>query len=244
MVSFPTKIFTLCSVTIFLCVTSLNANNFFDDPLKKSGTIVLDPGHGGSNYGIKGVGGLYEKNITLKIANLIFKELEKNHNVFLTRTDDYKLSNVKRTSIANSKNADLFISIHTGGSLNKKSTGTRIYYYSQNLEINIKSHKDKNSLSNGSDGPVLWENVQLRHGIESLALARSIKNSMDPQTIITGSKIIILKGADMPSILLEIGFQTNTIEASRLSDEGLMKEYAKNFSKGIELFLKKREKND
>ncbi|MCP3925333.1 MAG: N-acetylmuramoyl-L-alanine amidase [Desulfobacterales bacterium] len=241
MVDYSKKIFPVCCLIIFLAITSVKADSFFEDPLKGRRTIVLDPGHGGSDYGIKGVKGAYEKNITLRIAKLVLKELSKKHDVILTRSGDYKLSTINRAAIANKNKADIFISFHTGGSFNKKASGSRIYYYSKNLEINKKRKKTAENQFSSFEEPVPFEKVQLKHIYNSFKLATYIKNNIHKNIdsiIITGSNIHVLKGADMPSILIEIGFLTNFTESSKFLKEPFLLDYAINISIGVDLFLK------
>lgn len=238
---------TFIFLAFFLIQTSAfretsNAANFFDDPLKKSGTVVLDPGHGGSDYGNRSKNGLHEKNITLALAKLILKELEKDYRVHLTRNDDYKLSLLKRASIANNKKGDIFISLHSGNSLNNKATNSRIMYY-----LNTPGKKPV------SYGPIdytdiqqprLWDSIQLKHMKASFELAKVFKSVLGKNTVINGGKIFVLKGADMPAVLIETDFLSNSVDSKNLSKNSYIKRLAVDISKGIRFFLRKSEKNN
>lgn len=87
-------------------------------------TIVIDPGHGGSDTGFKFPGRIPEKNITLSIAGFLQKSLEKiGLKAVLLRGADVEITQSKRLSIANRHGADLVISIHVGGSVNPDKSG-------------------------------------------------------------------------------------------------------------------------
>ena len=89
--------------------------------LKKSFTVVIDPGHGGKDPGAIGTNGTFEKDINLKMS-IILKNLlsSKNIKVILTRNNDKYLFLNQRVSFAEKVNADIFISIHSDSSRNKK----------------------------------------------------------------------------------------------------------------------------
>jgi len=92
-------------------------------------TIVIDPGHGGYDIGARGPDGTFEKNVTMEFARVLALELEKTYKVILTRTDDYWVDIPERTAMANHVNADMFVSIHTGGSFLHQASGISLYYY-------------------------------------------------------------------------------------------------------------------
>ncbi len=97
--------------------------------------IVLDPGHGGRESGARGADGTAEKAVALKLAELIATELERDYKVTLTRTDDYHVDLDHRTALANHLKADIFISLHTGGSFVYSSAGPIVYYYQNAPQI-------------------------------------------------------------------------------------------------------------
>jgi len=100
-------------------------------PLRKF-NIVIDPGHGGRDPGAIGPNGTKEKYVTLDIARKLEKYLKEQRsdvNITLTRRQDVYISKAARKKIARSRNADLFISIHTNGSSKTHLNQTEIYYY-------------------------------------------------------------------------------------------------------------------
>ena len=206
--------------------------------------IVLDPGHGGHDKGAQGMNETYEKTVTLKLAHIIAKELKDKYMVFLTRTDDYWLDIPSRIDAANHSEADLFISIHSGGSFLHKASGIYIYYHnkisgsatileSTTLLKTIKNNKIRTQ----------WYNIQNRHKTTSHVLAESVKSRINENIKFAKCKVqsaplIVLSGADMPAILIETGYISNPAEEKELKDAKVLYNLAKCISKGIEDFFK------
>lgn len=92
-------------------------------------TICLDPGHGGNDSGAIGVNNVYEKNLTLKIAQYCKQELEKyNCHVVMTRTGDTNPSLEERADYAKSQGAQYLISIHLNSAAGGGAVGAEVYY--------------------------------------------------------------------------------------------------------------------
>ncbi|PLX16709.1 MAG: hypothetical protein C0601_09540 [Candidatus Muiribacterium halophilum] len=103
--------------------------------------IVIDPGHGGSDYGITKFG-IYEKDIVLSIGRKLFDKLsEGDASVFLTRKGNENLTDEKRSYVANSNRAQLFLSLHLAFSRDEKISGFSIYYSPQS-ENDLKDKQD------------------------------------------------------------------------------------------------------
>jgi len=211
----------------------------FDDRL---GTVVIDPGHGGHDQGASGPSGVLEKNVTLALARLIARELESDFRVVLTRTDDYGLDLFKRTGTANNKQADLFISLHTGASFLHNAKGLTIFYY-QGMSMN--SHKDDSPVGNAaSPARPPWHEIQDRYVTQSVHLAETIQKQLLAQATFIESRLqkaplAVLEGADMPAVLIEVGYLTNPIEEKALNDQTILADYARGISRGIQAFLRK-----
>jgi len=207
--------------------------------------IVIDPGHGGQDFGAKGSDGTLEKTVTLELARLIASELEPEFKVVLTRTDDYQVDLDNRTALANHLKADIFISIHTGASFAHRATGTSIYYY-QNFS---KSDSGKRQPLSPADQtqiePIFWKNVQSSHLSKSRALSRTIDDRLKRitaiQSRIESSPLAVLQGAAMPAILIEIGYLTNPAEEKNLSDNRFLMDFAEQIRMGIEDFLSRNQ---
>jgi len=217
---------------------------------EKLATIVIDPGHGGGDYGNSGPARLVEKDITLAVAKLIVKERKGTYRVVLTRTGDYGLSLFERTAAANHQRADLFISLHAGGSTSKQKAGCTIYYFkpaSPGEALSSSHLPDPESLQ---DTPTLWSNCQAVHISKSRAAAEAIASRFSKPFISTGSPLkttiqgyplIVLSGADMPALLMEIGYLTNPGEEKNLSTNEYLSEIANRICQGIDEFFLKKE---
>jgi len=221
-----------------LSVPSEAKKILFDDRL---GTVVIDPGHGGNDLGAKGPSGTLEKNVTLELARLIARELENDFRVILTRTDDYGIDLFKRTGTANYKQADLFISLHTGASFLHNAKGLTIFYY-QGTPVNTPKDDPTGPSDTDASHP-LWHQIQERHVTQSVRLAETIQKQLLAQTTFIESRLLkaplaVLEGADMPAVLIEIGYLTNPIEEKTLSDPEALADYARGISRGIQLFFR------
>lgn len=228
-------------IVISLCITSVNveAKELFFDKHKK--TVVLDPGHGGHDRGARGPEGTYEKTVVLTLARMIVSELGDKYRVFLIRTDDYQLDIPARTALANHQKADLFISIHTGGSFLHQAGGMTVYYYNEILH----EAADKEKLKNSCD-LIPWDDLQKRHKPASKVLAKLMKHHLNEkikyiETGIEGMPLIVLSGADMPAILIEIGCLTNPLEEKKMLDTKVLADLTKAISNGIDDFLLKKQ---
>ena len=202
--------------------------------------IVLDPGHGGRETGARGADGTTEKAVALTLAQLIAAELQRDYKVTLTRTDDYHVDLDNRTALANHLKADVFVSLHTGGSFVYSSAGPIVYHYQ---DASIPSQSRSPALQGENKNiSIPWDRVQSNHLEKSRILAhvmsahlntlKSIKNVR-----IQGAPLTVLQGADMPAILIEVGYLTNPAEEKNLGSKHFLTGIAAQISKGIENFL-------
>ncbi|MBI3753190.1 MAG: N-acetylmuramoyl-L-alanine amidase [Deltaproteobacteria bacterium] len=199
--------------------------------------IVIDPGHGGEDTGAIGPSGVKEKDINLEIA----KKLEKlilqkmDVKVILTRTDDTFIPLEQRSAIANKSKADLFISIHANAAYRKGASGVETYFLSfdatdedakraadfENAIVSISNKKQDNK--NADDlKSILMDMAQTEFLNESSQLAEIIQENLC-QTMrrknrgIKQAPFIVLAGAAMPAVLVEVGFISNAKEEKRLA---------------------------
>ncbi|RZB31945.1 MAG: N-acetylmuramoyl-L-alanine amidase [Desulfobacteraceae bacterium Eth-SRB1] len=234
-------------VVLLLCIIAANvkAKELFFDRHKK--TVVLDPGHGGHDRGAHGPDGTYEKTVALTLARMIAAELENKYRVFLTRTDDYRIDIPERTFLANHQEADLFISIHTGGSFLHQAGGMTVYYY-QEISQKALLHEadtDQENLKNGYH-LAIWNDLQKRHKPASKVSAKLMQHHLNEkikyiETGIEGMPLIVLSGADMPAILIEIGYITNPLEEKKMLDAKVLADLTEAVSSGIDDFLLKKQ---
>ena len=190
----------------------------FDDlpevPINKF-YVVLDPGHGGSDVGAIGIGGMQETDVVLEVSLMVAELLrDKGVDVKLTRTTDIDVELSERVSIANKTNADIFVSIHANASTGKKSeiNGLETFYYS------------------GWRGKLLAELIQT----EILRVSPG-----SPDRGFKRGRYYVIKNTDMPAVLVEIGFLTGKLDARRLEKEIHRKRLAYAIAKGILEYLSK-----
>ena len=229
---------------IFVCSQTLQATPKKPIFVQQTKTIVLDPGHGGHDTGASGAQGAFEKNVTLALARMLSEELENTYRVILTRTDDYFLNIPSRTSMANHANADLFISIHAGGSFLHQASGITLYFFDSISESVLSPDTNSSKPLDKIDHQSLWSNIQNRHQTSSKILANLLLNRINEQNIfkkgeILGAPLKVLEGADMPAVCLEIGYITNPAEEKSLQDINVLSNISQGIRNGIDDFFEK-----
>ena len=206
-------------------------------------TIVIDPGHGGYEEGGKGPEGTLEKTVTLKFANVLAEELGKTYKTILTRTDDYWIDIPDRSATANHVGAEIFISIHAGGSFLHQARGMSLYYFRKTSKATLGIDPDPSKEFKSADAEVTWANIQNRHQQKSKILAETIRDSIAKQTSyqpdIQGAPLMVLEGADMPAIIVEIGYITNPVDEKSFQNIDVLKRIAKEIRNGIDDFFEK-----
>jgi len=196
--------------------------------------IVIDPGHGGRDYGAPGyLKGVHEKNVSLELSRRLAKKIweELGCEVIMTRNSDMNLTLEERTAIANTKNADLFISIHTNAVRNRSAYGIETFFLNlatDNDAIMTAARENATSTRNISDlQTILIDLMQNAKINESSRLAVHVQNSMSHHLRKHYSQInskgvkqapfYVLLGAQMPAILIEASFISNPRECKRLN---------------------------
>jgi N-acetylmuramoyl-L-alanine amidase len=195
--------------------------------------IVIDPGHGGADPGAPGYfKGIWEKDIVLKMAKKLAVILRDRLNctVLLTRSTDKKLALEERTAIANTKRADLFISLHCNAAKNRNLRGIETYFLNlatDNQAITVAARENATSEKNISDLAYILSDLMKHTKIEeSTRLANIVQTSvvagMGKQYSeiadlgVKQAPFYVLLGARMPSILVETSFLSNKKECKRL----------------------------
>ncbi len=218
-------------------------------------TIIIDPGHGGKDPGAPGYfKGVNEKNITLKIAKRLVRKMRKqlNCNVLLTRSTDRYLTLEERTAIANTKNADLFISIHCNASRNRRLTGIETYYLNlatDDQAIEVAARENATSRRNISDLESILNDLMKNEKInESSRLAADVQRALCRgmrkkyrgivNLGVKQAPFYVLIGARMPSILVETSFISNRKECKRLLSSRYEDCLCDSIIKGVEKYIK------
>jgi N-acetylmuramoyl-L-alanine amidase len=220
----------------------------------KIGRIVLDPGHGGHDTGSIGRGGLREKDLVLALALDLEKQLEERlqAEVVLTRSDDTFVPLEERTALANQHQADLFVSIHANSSNHRTASGVETYYLSfANSEEarEVAARENAATLRTISDlGDLVKRIATAEKSAESRELASILQRKLygGVQRIypaarnrgVRSAPFIVLIGANMPSVLAEVGFISNPRDERALRrDSGRQQLVAALFA-GIEGYMK------
>jgi N-acetylmuramoyl-L-alanine amidase len=171
--------------------------------------VVVDPGHGGSDVGAVGVGGLSEVDVVDPISREVAQILEQNGvQVVLTRQDNRTVELAPRTQLANRLNATLFVSIHANAAYRAGASGLETFYY--------------------QDG------YRLAQYIQNSMLA----NFQMPDRGVKRARFYVLRNTRMPSVLVETGFLTNTYDAAILANPAQRSRMAQAIAQGILQYLR------
>lgn len=227
---------------------------------KKHKKIVLDAGHGGKDCGAMSANLVCEKDIVLEVVKFLHKELKKRgYSVLLTRDKDIYIDLVGRTELANKKGADLFISVHAN-SIPKHSTsnahGIETYFLStarseRARKVAEQENKDDVNLMDYFSKSLLLNSLNTQRLIVSNKLAIDVQYGMlqsvrknYPDVVDGGVRegpFWVLAGALMPSILIEIGYNSHAIESKRIQSKPYQKILAKGIADGIDSFFSKND---
>lgn len=166
--------------------------------------VVVDPGHGGSDMGAIGIGGLQEKDVVFDISMQVAQILEQNGvQAVMTRQEDRTVELEPRTVLANRINADLFVSIHANAAENSSANGVETFFY--------------------ESGGVLADYIQ-----------RSIMESFDmPNRGLKRARFYVIRNTQMPAVLVEVGFVTGTEDSRILADPGQRTRMAQAIARGV-----------
>lgn len=242
----PLQIFALLTITLqTLSLPVIYADQEpFDSHLNKP-TVVIDPGHGGEEAGASGPDNTLEKNITLFIAKQIKKGLSSSCNVILTRTDDYWVNTGNRTEIANGAKANLFISLHTGGSFIHETSGIDFIFYKP-PEGTGDDSSDSPTEQTGALKKTMWGSAQTKYTPISKWFANSLYKqfSLTPKygtSRVSGLPATVLSGANMPAVIIETGYITNPTQEKLLKNPDFLSDFANDICTGVNRFFDKHE---
>ncbi|GAA6952123.1 N-acetylmuramoyl-L-alanine amidase [Helicobacter pylori] len=233
---------------------------FIKTKRKKHKKIVLDAGHGGKDCGAMSANLVCEKDIVLEVVKFLHKELKKRgYSVLLTRDKDIYIDLVARTELANKKSVDLFISVHAN-SIPKRSTsnahGIETYFLStarseRARKVAEQENKDDVNLMDYFSRSLLLNSLNTQRLIVSNKLAIDVQYGMlqsirknYPDVVDGGVRegpFWVLAGALMPSILIEIGYNSHAIESKRIQSKPYQKILAKGIADGIDSFFSKND---
>lgn len=223
----------------------------------KIGAILIDPGHGGKDPGASGtfkVNGktikVQEKDVVLFIGKMLYSRLKAAYpekQIIMTRYGDTFPQLSERTDIANNvklgaNEAILYVSIHANASLNKASSGYEVWYLSPGYRRTVL---DK-SATGGDNSlfPILNSMMEEEYTTESILIAKFIMDGLGAQIGnlskargIKAEEWFVVRNANMPSVLIEVGFVTNEKEALNLNTESYLQKIALGIYNGISAFV-------
>jgi len=218
-------------------------------------TIVVDAGHGGKDPGAMSKSGLKEKVITLDIAKRLARILKRECRckIVLTRKKDVYISLNQRTAIANSVNADLFVSVHVNAATNGRANGIETFFLSparSRRAMLIAARENMVKMRKSSAGMddinfIFSDMVNTDKINQSNKMAGSVQNSL-VHTVngryktknlgVKRAMFYVLHGARMPSVLVEVGFISNRKEEKRLKSRTWRQRVAQGIALGVKRY--------
>jgi N-acetylmuramoyl-L-alanine amidase len=186
-------------------------------------TVVIDPGHGGDDSGVRGAGGAIEKTLTLQAARRLKGAIESRLGlrVLLTRDGDESVPIDRRTALANNNKADLLVSLHANASFQSSVRGAQV------LSLSLEDYKNRaRGLPVSLPVPVVgggtrvidampWDLAQIPHAPKSASIAGIMVRHLTEHGIPMYARsndqepLRLLVGANMPAVLVEMGFLSN-----------------------------------
>ncbi|MFT0472615.1 N-acetylmuramoyl-L-alanine amidase [Pseudomonas antarctica] len=229
---------------------------------KRDIIVVVDPGHGGKDPGAIGSKGQREKDVVLSIAQLLAKRLkrEKGFDVKLVRNDDFFVPLRKRVDIARQHKADMFISVHADAAPRLTASGASVYALSEggatSATARFMAQRENGAdllgattLLNLKDKDPMLAGVILDMSMNatiasSLQLGSSVLGSLQSITTLHQKRVeqagfAVLKSPDVPSILVETGFISNTRDAQRLVTARHQQAVADGLFEGLKKYFEK-----
>jgi N-acetylmuramoyl-L-alanine amidase len=216
--------------------------------------IIIDPGHGGKDKGAIGKNNVYEKDLNLKIAKKLAQRIQQDLKLetYLTRDSDRFIPLEERTAIANTRHADLFISIHINASPNPQAEGVETYFLNLATDeesIRVAAFENATSTKRISDMQKILKDLMLNTKIdESNRLANRIQQHL-VQCLnekygpirnlgVKQAPFYVLIGAQMPAILVETSFISNDRERERLCQDDYQDQVVEGLFQGVKGYIK------
>jgi len=226
------------------------------DNLKRDIVVAISAGHGGEDPGAIGVNRLQEKKVTLAIAREIQRQINATpgYKAVMVRDGDYGMTLKQRTRIAHNNDADFFIAIHADSFKSSKARGTTIYALSQrgatSEQARLLAEKENAADLIGGIGKVSLDDKDevLRSVLLDLSMTASIAASLEAgekiinsvgkvthmrRTNVEQANFVVLRSADIPSLLVESGYITNPSDAKNLDSRRWRERFAAAIVNGI-----------
>ena len=227
---------------------------------KRDIIVVIDAGHGGEDPGASGSRGQREKDVVLSIARELQRQVNgmKGFRAELTRTGDYFIPLRGRTEIARKKGADLFVSIHADAAPSAAAFGASVFALSDRGATSetarwLADSENRSDLIGGAGNVSLDDKDRMLAGVlldlsmtasltSSLNVGQKVLSNIGRVTPLHKQRVeqagfMVLKSPDIPSILVETGFISNSNEASKLSSASHQQALARSISSGVRQFF-------
>jgi len=214
-------------------------------------TYVIDAGHGGLDSGAIGVRGTLEKDINLSVARELARQLRKvkDVKVIMTRDKDEFIALAQRTAIANHANADLFVSIHCNSALSSKGNGFESYYLAadatdkaaaavarvENSVVRLEAEKgaDRSKLGQLLASMAVYNFMNESSKFASIISKKIRDKSNVEKAAVKEADFFVLRGAQMPSVLLELEYLSNPVSEVRLRSSRYQSQLVRGIVDGI-----------
>lgn len=257
----------ILAATLFACVTILSPAPTLAQPADASRPlVVIDAGHGGVDPGARGPGGTREKDITLRVARLLADELESDgaFDIRLTRSADTLIALRDRSRMANRWRAEggngsrpaVFMSIHANAHRNSSTRGFETFFLSDaktadaarvaEMENAAQEYEEPSQAVDDDLSFILTDLRQNRYVHESSSWAEMIQQRLKsihpgPNRGVKQAGFVVLDGAFMPAVLVELGFITNRQEERMLTDQQRQREMASRLAAAVRDYFERYE---
>ena len=217
--------------------------------------VIIDPGHGGEDPGTLGNGELVEKDVVLDISRTLAALLESRggYDVRLTRDGDYFVRLAKRKEIARKSQGDIFISVHANSAPNKRADGSEIFYVSPRGASDQAARElaDKENAADLVGGVSPDADADVLSILVDLKMSDSVQKSSDLAGLVRDelgkakagdcaikqAGFLVLKSLAMPSILVEVGFLTNSSDVNKLKRPAYRQSYAECLAAAVDRYF-------
>ena len=227
---------------------------------KRDIVVAIDAGHGGEDPGASGPRGQHEKDVVLQIAKELQRQInaEQGFRAELTRTGDYFIPLRGRTEIARKKGADLFVSIHADAAPSSAAFGASVFALSERGATSetarwLADTENRSDLIGGAGNVSLDDKDRMLAGVlldlsmtasltSSLNVGQKVLSNIGQVTPLHKRRVeqagfMVLKSPDIPSILVETGFISNSNEANKLQSSGHQQALARSIRTGVKQFF-------
>lgn len=227
-------------------------------PRPEPRVVVLDPGHGGTEEGAKGPGGLLEKDAVLALSRTVREVLvARGYRVLTTRDSDVSVGFQDRIAVANAAKADVFLSLHMNASRSPSAHGTEVYYLSLDASDRAAAalaEAENRDAPDATPSPetnaalrdldlILWDLAQNQYITASSRLAEIIQGDFNRLLGITTRGVKqapfrVLIGVNAPAVLVEVAFITNPEEEQKIASEPFRRAVAETLAGSLDTFFR------